>query len=149
MSVYRPKRKDGSFRSPYWHYELLAHPAGSSKRFHASTGVKINPPPQAENRARALATEGKLTSTKSLNEACCKYWDEVAKVQPSAEDTGRALEHLERLLGASTLLIDITADMIAQAVTRRAAEPVTLRKRVTESAELKAVRSARWLPCRL
>lgn len=65
----------------------------------------------------------------TLSDALQRYWHEVAKHKPSADDTFKALEDIERLLGPETLLTDINSEKIAAAAARRAAEPIMVRKR--------------------
>lgn len=124
MSVYRPKRGDGSFKSEFWHYDfVLKLPTGERRRFHGSTGQRTKRKAEAvEDRIRELAAAGKLHDAMTLNEAAWRYYQEVAIDQPSAADTAKGIEHLCRLIGAETPLVAVTGDVIADAVRRRAGE---------------------------
>jgi hypothetical protein len=61
--------------------------------------------------------------TLTVNEACWKYWNERGEELKSADDKALQLEHIRRLLGPETRLIDLTADLIGVAIRLRAAEP--------------------------
>lgn len=135
MSVYRPRRADGTYKSQVWHYDFELKPKGSAKsvRFHGSTGQKNKKGAlQVETEFRRLAALGELASMMTVNQACCRYWEEVVRHQPSCEDTERSLEYIKRLLGAETLLIDVNSELISTAAARRAAEPVMVRRRVVD-----------------
>lgn len=132
MSVYRPKKPDGSFRSKVYLYDFQLTPAGGrqSRRFHGSTGqTKLAAARKVEARVRQLAAAGKLHQDLTLTDACWRYWHEVYSRQASAVNQAKNQEHLCRLIGGETLLQAIDEDMIAEAVRRRSAEFVMVRKR--------------------
>lgn len=124
MSVYRPKDKDGEFKSPFFHYDFVVKlPTRESRRFYGSTGQTTKRRAEGvEDTVRGLAAEGKLQNALTLNDAAWRYYREVAESQPSAEDTAKGIEHLCRLIGPETPLIAVDANLISDAVRRRAAE---------------------------
>lgn len=130
MSVYRPKRSDGSYRSEFWHYDFVIRtPSGERGRFHGSTGQRTRSKAErVENQYRELAATGKFQHTLTLHEAAFRYHAEIS-YQSSADDTATALAHLCRLIGGTTPLISIDASMISDAVRKRSAERVTIKTR--------------------
>lgn len=140
MSVYRPKGRNGAAKTAFYHYDFQLKPPGASKavRFYGSTGqTKASAARRVEDRLRELAATGKLSSHMTVSQACWRYYEEVGKHRATADDTAKNLEYVNRLLGGETLLVDVTADKIASAASRRAAEPITILKRV--NGELKRV----------
>ncbi|GLK76693.1 integrase [Methylopila jiangsuensis] len=127
MSVYRPKRPDGSFKSDFFHYDFTVKtPTGESHRFHGSSGQKTRSAAQrVEQKLREQAATGKLIHHLTLDEAAFRYLDEI-KHQPSADDTGAGLVHLCRLIGGGRQLTSVTGEMIADAARRRSAERVVI-----------------------
>jgi len=123
VSVYRPKDRAGKAKSPYWHFDFVLTIAGERRRFHGSTGETAKARAQeAERRERARLRDGKPNDAMTLAEACARYCDEVSADQPSADDTEKSLEHCCRLIGGGRRLVNVTADDIALAVRKRAAE---------------------------
>jgi hypothetical protein len=129
MSVYRPKGKDGQFKTKLYHYDFVVRlSGGQGRRFHGSTGQGEKAAARrVEARLRELAATGKLASDMTLSAAAWRYHDEVAVHQSTADDAAKSLEHICRLLGGETLLVDITPSMIHDVVRRRSAEEVIRR----------------------
>lgn len=133
MSVYRPRRKDGSYKSRIFLYDFVLKPKGGTEsvRFHGSTGQTGKAAAlRVEKEYRELAAKGELSSMMTMVDACWKYWNEVAQHKPSADDLATSLEYIKRLIGGDTLVKDITPDKVATAAARRAAEPIMVRKKV-------------------
>jgi len=63
------------------------------------------------------------SSDLTVNDACWRYWRETGQHQASSKDVGTNLEHLRRLLGKETLMVELSAALIAKAAATRAAEP--------------------------
>jgi len=123
MSVYRPRGKDGSFKSPFWHYDFEIKVDGQRIRFHGSTGETAKARArEAEAAEKRRQRAGKPNDGLTLAAACMRYCDEIAASQASADDTATALEHCCRLIGNERRLASITANDIADAVRRRSAE---------------------------
>lgn len=133
MSVYKPKGRTQLYHYDFW----IKPPGGKSTRFYGSTGQKEKAAAKrVENRYRELAVTGRLTSDMTLNMAADRYYDEIAIHQSSADDTAKSLEHLCRLFGAETLLVDITPSEVADVVRRRSAEEVIRRRDGTGTGKL-------------
>lgn len=144
MSVYRPRNKDGSFKSPYWHFDFQVRVNGERCRIHGSTGETTKAlARQAEDAEKRRQRSGKPNDDMTLGAACQRYCDEVAASQPSAADTEKSLEHCARLIGSGRKLVNITADDIAEAVRTRSAEtygktnrklvaPATVNRQITQ-----------------
>ncbi len=133
MSLYKAKRKNGSAKSPYWQYDFTIKVNGQSpaKRFHGSTGqTNRRAAEQVEAELRRLAALGRLNSTITLEQACWRYWEEVAAQQPSASGQAKNLELLTKFLGGETLLVSISADLIADAARRRLRTPIERMQRI-------------------
>lgn len=130
MSVYRPRRNDGSYRSEFWHFDFVVRtPDGDRRRFHGSTGQRSRSKAErVENQHRERAATGRFGHALTLDDAAYRYHDEIAG-QPSADDTATSLAHLCRLVGGATLLISLDAARIAEASRRRSAERVVVKTR--------------------
>ncbi len=144
MSVYRPRRSDGSYRSEFWLYDfLLTLPSGERRRFHGSTGQRKEAAARkVEDHLRELAKTGRLNVLLTLNDAAWRYQREVADHQPSGVDTAKSLEHLCRLAGPELPLVALDAERIADAARRRAGEFVEHRRRKGPPARTRLVSAA-------
>lgn len=133
MSVYRPKRRDGTLKSPRYHYDFRLRPEGKgqSLRFHGSTGQETKRAAErVEARIRELAATGELSSAITVAEACWRYFEEKIIGQPSADDTADALEVVKRILGRDKLLVDIAPADVMTGSRKRAGERVVRRRRI-------------------
>jgi integrase len=113
MSVYRRKG------SPYWQYDFTV----GGLRFRGST--------EAADKEQAKGIAAKLRSdalnqkhypTKppmTIGQAFGRYFTEVAERQPSADDTFRQLDRMERDFGSGTLLARVQDSEIAERIARR------------------------------
>src|SRR5262249_17504647 len=126
MSTYQLRKKDGSLRSPYWHFDFRLRPAGNkSQRFFGSTGQKTKKAAdRVEAQYRELAALGRLNCSMTITQACEKYWNEVLINSASADDQITNLEALKTYFGPETLLVGVTSDSIADAAALRARTPV-------------------------
>jgi integrase len=123
MSVYLAKRKDGTLKSPFYQYDFIETINGEHRRFHGSTRKRDKKKAlEAEQAIRARVTSGKPNDAMTLATAILRYVEEVAKYQPSSDDTSVAFAHCSRLIGGGRLLVNVTADDIAKAARQRAAE---------------------------
>lgn len=116
MSIYRRKR------SPYWHYDFTV----GGLRFRGST--------QATEREQAKAIYARLRSEAVLGQhfpklqpitisaAFARYYTEVAEHLPSASDTFRQLDTMEKFFGAQSLLSAVGDAKIAERIARRRAD---------------------------
>lgn len=135
MSVYRPKRKDGSYKSPYYQFDFVIKINGERRRVFGSTEETTKTKAQDYERAEKQRLKSERPNDHmTLAAACDRYYEEVAKTQPSADDTAIALEHCVRLLGGARRLVNITANDIANAVRRRSAETYGKKKKRLVSA---------------
>jgi integrase len=151
MSVYWAKDKQGNLKSPYLQYDFkIKVKGGDTQRFYGSTGQKTKQAAQrVEAKLKELAALGQLSSTMTISEACWKYWDEVAGAQRSAKDHATILEHLCTYFGKDTRLVDVTADIIAEAAVKRARVPVVRPQGNGKKKELKAAKKKGdeiWMP---
>ena len=123
MSVYRPKRQDGSYKSPFFQYDFTLKIDGERCRFHGSTGERTKAGARrVEEAEKRRLKAGRPNDDMTLAAACLRYCDEVAARQPSVADTEKALEHCCRLIGGAKRLVAISPDDIAVAVSRRSGE---------------------------
>lgn len=136
MSVYRPRKKDGSYRSSIFLYDFKVKPAGKAKseRFQGPTGQKTRSAAlKAEARFRELAVLGKLSETMTLEQACARYLAELVE-DPSKPNARRqhelCLSELLRFLGPDTPLVSITQNDVSDAARRRAHTPIAKLKRI-------------------
>ena len=114
MSIYKSKN------SPWWQYDFQF----AGVRFHGSTGTAIKAKAlqiEAIKRTEAAGGGARKRPPMTLNEACGRYFVEVAEHQSAPQTTAYRLENLITGLGAETLLSDIGAGMIAEYVARRRA----------------------------
>lgn len=112
MSVYKPTK------SRFWQFDFVLR----GTRYHGSTGqVTRRAAERAEDRIRREIAEGRLGSADSLtlDEACGRWWQDVGQHRGDAVDVERRLERLIGLLGRATMLRDIDAEMVADAIRKR------------------------------
>ncbi len=130
MSVY--KRPD----SPWWHYDFRYQ----GVRFRGRTEVpKTEPRRRAERVEEDKRREAPTLLAKrnrkeiTLNEAFSRYYDEVAKFQPSGADTDRMLENL-LWLGRDRLLSEPIDSRLAEYVAMRRGQRVRKTGRLVSNA---------------
>lgn len=139
MSVYRPKKKDGSFKSSIYVFDFELKPAGAgrSQRFTGSTGQKTEKAARrVEDQLRELAKLGKLGNLMTLAEGTTRYIREKApKVPPKVLGVPDSTEvkakrqalrqqvlcmtELLTYFGEDTPLMAITPDDVSRAVAQR------------------------------
>jgi len=144
MSVYLPRDKTGKARSRTYLFDFKLKPKGAtrSQRFYGSTGqTKKAAAERVEQRLKELAKTGQLASAITVAEACERYWDEKMAATRSSDDQATNLEIICTFLGADTLLVDVTPELVARAATERAKTPIRRYNRRT-----KTVVSTRKLP---
>jgi integrase len=126
VSVYRPRDKAGKPKSPFWHYDfVITLPDGTSRRFSGSTGLRKKSEAKSYEDAKRLeVTLGTGPAAMTVNQACWRLWDEQGQHLKGDGEKARHLENIRRLLGGDTRLVDLTKEMIADAIRRRAAEPI-------------------------
>ena len=127
MSIYKAKSKAGKLKSPFWQYDFKVKVGGKgqAQRFYGSTGQKGRRAAEAvEANLRELAALGQLSSIMTVYQACERYWREVGKAERSARDEAKNLEYISRFIGAETLLVSITPEMVADAAAERANTPI-------------------------
>jgi hypothetical protein len=131
MSIYRPRDKAGKFKSPYWQFDFeITLPDGQRRRFFGSTGLEKKADAEEferqKRRREALGTgPGELT----VDDGCWKYWGELAQEYKSNEEAARNLEYIRTFLGVDEngrkrRLIDLTTEIIKDAIRARAAKPI-------------------------
>jgi len=136
VSVYRPRKKDGSYRSSIFIYDFWLKPAGKAEpeRFQGPTGQKTRSAAlKAEARFRELAVLGKLSEAMTLADACERYLAELLddpKKPKARQQQELCMSELQRFLGSDTPLVSITPDDVSKAAQRRAQTPVTKFKRI-------------------
>lgn len=134
MSVYRPKFKDGAFKTPYFHFDFVIRvpPSREPQRFSGSTGQKKEAAARKyEERIRELAGLGKLTQLVTVEQACKRYLDEVTRhthTERAKTNQELCMRELETFYGPDTLLVGITPDDVAKAASARAKTPVACQK---------------------
>lgn len=142
MSVYIPKRKDGSTKSPYYQFDFVLKPAGSarSQRFTGSTGqatrggaVKV------EGRMRELAALGQLGNLMTVGQGAARYLREVS--EHAATDNARrqqvlCLSELVAYYGEETPLVSISPNDISRVAAERAATPIHVKRKTPSGVEM-------------
>jgi integrase len=136
MSIYIPKRKDGTSKSPFYQYDFVLKPAGQTepRRFTGSTGVRtLKAARQVESAIRESAALGKLDQAMTVRQATDKYWIEIGQHAPTKHAKRQQLLCLADLCeyyGADVPLMSITPKAVAEAAAKRAACPVLRKKRI-------------------
>lgn len=136
MSVYIPRRKDGSPKSPFYQYDFVLKPVGHvrSQRFQGSTGQKTKAAALlVESDQRKLAALGKLGQTMTVEQACDRYQREVgnhARTIQAKRQQILCMEELKTYYGEDTLLMAIRPDTVAHAAAKRAETPVCRLKKI-------------------
>ncbi len=93
MSVYRPKGKDGTAKSPYWHYDFTFR----GRRFSGSTGAtKKSDAERIERQKREEAHRPR--DDRSINGAFGLWWEEKGRHDAKSGTTFARLERLQDLL---------------------------------------------------
>lgn len=124
MSVYRPKGRDGKYKSPFYQFDFQA----GGVRFCGSTECTTKREAEQfekDERARIAAEQkdsrelGK--SPMKLAEACSKYWVEIGQFAATEGDIWVYLTNITKLLGASTPIKAINSAAISDAISRRRA----------------------------
>lgn len=122
MSVYRPKRADGTRQAEYiYDFRWRGH------RFCEATGETEKRRAEAvEDAVRKRLKSEAIDRRKPLNfgAASTLYWSEVGQFHRNATDTERALEWLQREIGLTARLNRITNAVVADLVARRRADGV-------------------------
>ena len=90
MSVYRPKRKDGSFASPFFHYDFEFN----RHRFFGSTGAKTRKVAEQVERLKRIEAD-KAADETSIAGAFGRFWIEVGQHDRSSDVTFYRLEWLQ------------------------------------------------------
>lgn len=124
MSVYRPRKKDGGFASPFWHYDFQR----GGRRFHGSTGKTTRrEASEVEGRKKLAAKAAGDEST--IAGAFGRFWLEVGQHDGDPDTTFYRLERLQDGLtailgeaGQPAKLAGVTENEIARYVARRRAE---------------------------
>lgn len=113
MPLYRRKR------SAFWWYDLTVQ----GTRLRGSTGATARDVAEViETSIRHDALIRKATGAKpdlSLDDACARYWGEVARFQSNAKNTARAVRRLLSRLGKTTPLSGLGSGKIADYVAKR------------------------------
>lgn len=119
MSVYPRKRKDGSVR---WLYDFII----DGRRFHGATGQTTRKGAEAyEARRRREIAEGKDDrEAVTLDVAAGRWWRDVGKHNRTADTIEKRIKTVLRLIGPETLIEDIKAATVQDAIQRRREEPV-------------------------
>lgn len=131
MSVYRPRHKDGSPRSPFYQYDFVVR----GVRFCGSTGETEERKAKAtERRLKAEATQEIANRVhRDQTEIAVvfgRFWEEVAQHDKAADTTLYRMERLRAELtamlgqrGRPALIGEVTDDLLAAYVARRRGQP--------------------------
>jgi len=139
MSVYLPRDKTGKPKTRVYQYDFRIKPKGAkeSQRFFGSTGqATVRSAERVEARLKELAKLGQLSHAMTVAGACERYWEQKMQHTRSAKDQATNLEVISTYLGAETLVIDITPEIIAEAAARRAQARVRKYNRRTGQVEV-------------
>jgi integrase len=138
MSTYRPKGKDGKWKSPFFHYDFWLKPKGAkeSERFHSSTGQRTKKAAdRVEAKVRELAALGQLNCTMTVDQACERYWQERLIHSRSADIQATVLETLKDFYGPETMIVTIDPDMVSETAARFSRAPIRRFNRHTGEVE--------------
>lgn len=118
MSVYARKRKDGSVR---WLYDFII----DGRRFHGATGQTTRKGAEAyEARRRREIAEGKDDREAiTLDVAAGRWWRDTGRHNRTADTIEKRIKTVLRLFGPETLIEDIKAATVLDAIQRRRDEP--------------------------
>jgi integrase len=121
VSVYRPRKKDGSFATPFWHYDFQRN----GRRFHGSTGKTTERAAREIERLRISEADRGLDET-TIDGAFARFWREVGQHDRDSDTTFERLERLQddigRILGGRgrpTAMAAIDEDVLARYVAGR------------------------------
>lgn len=112
MSVYKPAK------SRFYQFDFVLR----GERHHGSTGqVTRRAAEKWEARERERAADGAQGAAElvTLDQASGRWWEDVGQHRGDAVDVERRLETLAALIGPRTMLRDIDADMVADAIRQR------------------------------
>ncbi|WP_223478712.1 tyrosine-type recombinase/integrase [Oricola indica] len=122
MSVYRPKRADGT-REPEYIYDFRS----KGRRFSGSTGqTDRREAEKFEKRLREKLKSEEADRKKPLTfrQAVALYWSEVGQFHRNVQDTERALAWLTREIGGATPIASIGNRRVAELVAKRRSDQV-------------------------
>jgi integrase len=125
MSIYKPKN------ARFWHYDFQY----KGQRFHGSTGqTDRNKAKTVEATRRYDAALGRSERPAiTLDQAAQRWWLEKGVHLRSSEDVEARLELALTIIGADTLLSDVTSDVIARAVAKRQSQTIRGGKKPTNA----------------
>jgi integrase len=116
VSVYKPAK------SRFFQFDFVVR----GQRYHGSTGqITRRAAERWEARERERAADGAHGSTENvtLDQASGRWWQDVGQHRGDAVDVERRLETLASLIGPNTMLKDIDADVVADAIRKRRVIP--------------------------
>lgn len=116
MSVYKPAK------SRFFQFDFVVR----GERYHGSTGqVTRRAAEKWEARERERVATGSHGSAEhvTLDQASGRWWQDVGQHRGDAVDVERRLETLATLIGPGTMLKDIDADVVADAIRQRRTIP--------------------------
>ncbi len=124
MSVYRPKGRDGKYKSPFYQYDFQC----GGLRFSGST--KCTTKRDAEQFEKDELTRVEAAQQErhelakapmKLGAACSRYYEEVGRFAETEDDIWGYMGNITALLGADTYVKSIDSAKIAEAISRRRA----------------------------
>lgn len=106
MSVYRPRKKDGTFASPFFHYDFQRH----GRRFYGSTGeTSKRAAEQVERLRRAEAP--RIIGDSTIETAFLRFWQETGQYDRDPSTTFERMERLQSDLGGVLAGLGRAADL--------------------------------------
>lgn len=108
-----------------------------ARRKAAERGESICAPPNSSAKPGATpkrSARSMRAGAPTLETACARYWEDVAKRHRSAADIHRRLEICKRLIGAGTLIADIRFATVSDAIQARRDEPSRYGKPLSSAA---------------
>lgn len=131
MSVYRPKGRDGKYKSPFYQYDFQC----GGLRFSGSTKCTTRRDAEQfekDELARVeVAQQEKQELDKApmkLGDACSRYYEEVGKFAETEGDIWVYMGNITKLLGEGIYVKAIDSAKIAEAISRRRAATTGGRK---------------------
>ncbi len=124
MSVYRPKGRDGKYKSPFYQYDIQCGGirfSGSTKCTTRRDAEQFEKDELARVEKARQEQQELAKAPMKLGAACSRYYAEVGQYAETEDDIWGYMGNITKLLGDDTLVKNVTSATIAEAISRRRA----------------------------
>lgn len=124
MSVYRPKGRDGKYKSPFYQYDFQCGGirfSGSTKCTTRRDAEQFEKDELARVEKARQEQQELAKAPMKLGAACSRYYAEVGQYAETEDDIWGYMGNITKLLGDDTLVKNVTSATIAEAISRRRA----------------------------